>query len=41
MPYQMICLKTGRFWPCKNYRHGDALAMTHGVKDYDIKDAAQ
>jgi hypothetical protein len=41
MDYEMTCCKTGRFWPCKTYGHGDALAMMHGIKDYEIKRAVK
>jgi hypothetical protein len=41
MDYEMTCCKTGRFWPCNTYSHGDALAMAHGIKDYEIKRVAK
>jgi hypothetical protein len=39
MDYEMTCCKTGRF--CNTYSHGDALAMAHGIKDYEIKRVAK
>jgi len=36
MKYELICTKTGRFWPCFDYKHGDKLARNKGIKDYEI-----
>lgn len=32
----VTCIKTGRFWPCRDYADGERKARLHGLKDYTI-----
>ncbi len=32
----LTCIKTGRWWPCRDHAHGRTLARDLGLKDYDI-----
>ena len=37
MLYELICIKTGRFWPVLDQRSGDNMAQVLGLKDYEVK----
>lgn len=35
----LTCLKTGRWWRCRDYAHGDRLARMNGLVDYEVSRA--
>ncbi|KPQ06167.1 MAG: hypothetical protein HLUCCA12_12005 [Rhodobacteraceae bacterium HLUCCA12] len=32
----LTCLKTGRWWRCRDHAHADRLARLKGVVDYEV-----
>lgn len=32
----LSCVKTGRWWTVRDHQHGDWMARTLGLKDYEI-----